>query len=186
VCEQNRTGSEDGDMEQDDGSGSGVWGLVEEMDVAIWAEAADDLGAWRGVNGVALGANGDLAVVADPDAGLLTPDVGPPRALRGGTNHGAFFGGGLVVGVVWSLAEFAMDFLLVGVWQELVEPLVGAGEFDKAVGSEERNEAFLPVIVAAFAFAFGVGRGLRLAMPNLNRSSRSLTHFIRGAASNLN
>ena len=52
-----------------------------------------------------------------------------------------------------------MDFMLVGVGQELVEQLVGPGEFANAVGSEERNEAFLPVVVAAFDFAFGLWGG---------------------------
>jgi hypothetical protein len=54
VCEQNRTGSEDGDMEQDEGFGFLVWGMAEVKDVAIGAEAADDMGAWRRVDGLAL------------------------------------------------------------------------------------------------------------------------------------
>ena len=68
-------------MEQDDGFGVGVWGMAEVVDVAIGAEAADDVGAGWGVNGVALGADGDFAVVADADAGLLAPDIGPPGAV---------------------------------------------------------------------------------------------------------
>ena len=60
------------------------------------------------------------------------------------------------MGLVRGLAEFAMDFMLVGVGQELVEQLVGSGEFGDVVGGEERDEAFLPVVVAAFDFAFGL------------------------------
>ena len=60
------------------------------------------------------------------------------------------------MGLVRGLAEFAMDFMLVGVGQKLVEQLVGGGEFGDAVGGEERDEAFLPVVVAAFDFAFGL------------------------------
>ena len=60
------------------------------------------------------------------------------------------------MGLVWGLAEFAMDFMLVGVGSELVEQLVGTGEFGKAVGRQERDEAFLPVVVTAFDFAFGL------------------------------
>ena len=64
------------------------------------------------------------------------------------------------MGLVWSLAEFAMDFMLVGVGQELVEQWVGPGEFANAVGREDRDEAFLPVVVAAFDFAFGLRGGV--------------------------
>ena len=78
--------------------------------------------------------DGDFAVVADADAGLLAPDVGPPQALRDGPDHGAFFGAGLLVGEVGCLAEFAIDFVLVGVGHELVEQLVGPDQFHDLVG----------------------------------------------------
>jgi hypothetical protein len=68
-------------------------------------------------------------------------------------------GQGLLVGGVGCLAEFAMDFVLVGVRDELVEEVVGPGEFDKVIGGQQGNEALLPVVVAAFDFAFGGGRG---------------------------
>ena len=105
---------------------------------------------------MALGADGDFAVVADADAGLLTPDVGPPRALGGGTQGRTVFGQGLLLGGLGCLAEFAMDFVLVGVGHELVKQVVGPGEFDDLVGGQEGDEAFLPVVVAAFDFAFGL------------------------------
>ena len=73
---------------------------------------------------MALGADGDFAVVTDADAGLLAPDVGPPRALRSGADDGAFFCEGLLVGGMGCQAEFAMDFVLVGVGDELVEQMV--------------------------------------------------------------
>lgn len=40
---------------------------------------------------MALCADGDFAVVADADAGLLAPDVGPPRAVGSGLDDRAFF-----------------------------------------------------------------------------------------------
>ena len=101
-------------------------------------------------------ADWDFAVVADADAGLLAPDVGPPRAGGSGTDDGAFFCEGLLVGGMGCHAEFAVDFVLVGVEQEWVEELVGVGEFEDVVGGQERDEAFLPVVVAAFDFAFGL------------------------------
>ena len=75
------------------------------------------------------------------------------------TDHVAFFGEGLWVGGVRRLAEFAVDFMLVGVGDELVEQLVGAGEVADVIGGQEWDEAFLPVIVAAFDFAFGLRGG---------------------------
>jgi hypothetical protein len=57
------------------------------------------------------------------------------------------------------LAEFAVDFVLVGVGDELVEQWVGPDQFDDLVGGQERNQAFLPVVVAAFDFAFGLWGG---------------------------
>ena len=56
------------------------------------------------------------------------------------------------------LAQFAVDFVLVAVGDKLVEELVGPDQFEDAVGSQEWHEAFLPVVVAAFDFAFGLGR----------------------------
>jgi hypothetical protein len=145
-------------MKQDDGFGIFVWGVAEVVDVTIGAETADDGGAGWGVNGLALGADGDFAVVTDADAGLLAPDVGPPRAVGIGLEDGALFGEGLLVGGVGCLAEFAVDFVLVGVGDELVEQMVRPDQFNDAVSGQEGDEAFLPVVVTAFDFAFGLGR----------------------------
>jgi hypothetical protein len=133
--------------------------VAEVVNVAVGAEAADDRSAGRGVNRVTLGPDGDFAIVAHADAGLLAPDIGPPRAFRGGTDHGALFGEGLLVGGVGCLAEFAVEFILVGVRHELVEQVVGPGQFDDLFGCQEGDEPLLPVIVAAFDFAFGLRRG---------------------------
>ena len=85
-------------MKQDDGFGFGLRGVAEVVDVTIWAQAAQDDGTGRGGEDVATVAHGDFAVVADADAGLLAPDVGPPRTFRGGTDDRALVGEGLQVG----------------------------------------------------------------------------------------
>lgn len=146
-------------MEENEGFGLWIWGVLEVIDVTVWAETADDGGTRRGGKGMALGAGGDFAVVADADAGLLTPDKRPPRARRGGPQDGAFFGERLGLGRLGGGAQFAVDFVLVGVDQELVEQPVGAGEFADVVGGQQWREAFLPVVVAALDFAFGLGCG---------------------------
>jgi hypothetical protein len=104
-------------MEKDDRFGFWIWGMAEAVNIAIRAEAADDFGTRRGVNGMALRADGDFAVVADPDLGLLAPDERPPRAGRNRTQDGTSFGEGLLFGGVRGGAEFAVDFVLVGVRQ---------------------------------------------------------------------
>jgi len=121
VRDQSWNGLEDGDVEQDEGFGCGIGGMTEIVDVAVWTEAADDGGAWRRGDRAALVAHGDFAIVADADAGSLAPDVGPPRALRRGTDHGALVGQGLLAGGPGSPAQFAVKFVLVGVGDELVE-----------------------------------------------------------------
>jgi len=106
-----------------------------------------------------LGGGGNFAVVAHPDAGLVAPDVGPPGTLRDGTEDGAFFGEGVLVGGVRCLSQFAVFFMLVGVREEFIQETIGADQFDDAFGGQERDQAFLPVVVAAFDFAFGLRRG---------------------------
>lgn len=159
MCEQNRTGSKDRDLEQDDGFGCWLWGVPEVKEVAVGSEATNDVGAWGSVEGVALVGDRDFAVIADANAGLLAPDVRPPRALGGGADDRAFLGEGLSLGGVGRLAQFAMDFMPVGVGDELIQQLIGPSQFDDALGGQEGDEAFLPVVVAPFDFAFGLGRG---------------------------
>jgi hypothetical protein len=88
--------------------------VTEVVDVTIGSQAADDFGAGWGVYGVALGADGDFAVVADADAGLLAPDVGPPGAVWSVSDNGAFFCEGFLMGGMGCDADLAMDFVLVG------------------------------------------------------------------------
>jgi hypothetical protein len=59
-----------------------------------------------------------LAVVADADAGAQAPDEGPPGAGGHGAQDGAAFGEGLLPRGVGRGAQFAVDFVLVGVGQE--------------------------------------------------------------------
>ena len=151
-------GLEHGAMEEDDGFGFFVRGVTEVVNVTIGAQAAQDGGAGWSVNGLALRADRDFAIVTNADAGSLAPDVGPPRTVGIGAQDGMFFSEGLLLGGLGCLAEFTVDFVLVGVGHELVEQMVGPGEFDDLVGGQERDEAFLPVVVTAILpLAWGVG-----------------------------
>ncbi len=55
----------DGAMEEDNGFGLGSGCVMEVIDVAIGAQAADDFGTWRGINGLALRTDGNFTVVAE-------------------------------------------------------------------------------------------------------------------------
>lgn len=57
------------------------------------------------------------------------------------------------------LAQFTVDFVLIGMGEELVEELVGASEFDNALGGQQWEQPFLPVVMSAFDFAFGLWGG---------------------------
>ena len=108
---------------------------------------------------MALGPGGDLAVVADALAGLLAPDEGPPRAGRHGAQDGVLCCQRLLPGGVRGGPEFAVDFVLVGVGQGLVEQAVGAFEFEDLVGGQEGRKALLPVVMgrSILPLACGVG-----------------------------
>ena len=56
-------------------------------------------------------------------------------------------------------AEFAVDFVGVGVGEELLEEGVGGFEGEDLICGEQGREAFLPVVVAALDLAFGLGSG---------------------------
>ena len=57
--------------------------------------------------------------------------------------------------------EFTVNFVLVDVWEQVIQEVVGPFQFDDTICREQGWESFLPVIVAAFDFAFGLGcRGI--------------------------
>ena len=68
-------------------------------------------------------------------------------------------GDGELVCGVGSGADFAVDFGSVGVGEEGVEEGVCGLDGVDGVGSEDRRKTFLPIVVAAFDFAFGLWRG---------------------------
>jgi hypothetical protein len=157
VCEQKETRDlEDWAMEQEDGFGFGIGSVAQVIDVAVGPQAADDRGTRWSLHGLALAADGDFAVIADAHVGLLAPHKGPPRTVGNGSQDGAVLGDGLLPGGVRGGAQFAVDFVLVDVWEELVEQPVGTFEFEDLVGGQKGRQTFLPEVVAAFDFAFGL------------------------------
>ncbi len=141
MCDQKRSGSKDRAVEKNDGFGFGIGGVPAVVNIAFGPQAAHDLAAWCGTDGLALEADGNFAVVADAHGGALAPEAGPPRASRNGAQQGAFFGQGLLEGGVRGGAKFTMDFVLIDMGQELVEQRVGTGQFDDLVGGQQGREA---------------------------------------------
>ena len=124
MCDQKETRIlEDWAVQEHDGFGFGIGCLAEIIDVSVGAQAADDTGPGRRVHGVALGADGNFAVVADADAGALAPDKGPPRAGGDRAQHRAFFGEGLVTGGLRRGPDVAVDFMVVGGRHQLLQEL---------------------------------------------------------------
>ena len=80
-------------------------------------------------------ADWDFAVVPDTDARLLAPDVRPPRASWSWAQGRSFFGQGLVEGSLRGRAQFAVDFMFVGVSEQLCQQGVGTTQFEYLVGS---------------------------------------------------
>ena len=150
-------------MEQDDGFGLGIRGIAQVEDISVGTQAAQYAGPGRSGDSESLGANRDFAIVSDPNASLLTPNVGPPRASWSWAQDGAVFGESLVTGGKRGSAQFAVDFMLVSMSQQLFQQGVGATQFEDLVGSQERGQALLPVIVATFDLPFGLGGWARSA-----------------------
>src|SRR3989442_436291 len=116
--------------------------MTEVEEVAIWPQAADDGGAGRSRDGEALEADGDFAIVADAHAGLLAPDVGPPRAGGNGAQDGAVFGEGLLAGGVGGGTPVAVEFVLGGVGEEVVQE-AGAGVVAGSIIQEVEQNLFV-------------------------------------------
>ena len=136
--------------------------VAEDGGVAVWVEAAGDGGTWREIDAEALRAAGDATIGADLGLGAHAPDIGPPRAARGGTEGTAVFAVCEIPGGLRSGADLAVPFLGVVMAAELVEQRVGLGQRGDMLCGEESREALLPEIMGAFDFPLGL-RGGRVA-----------------------
>ena len=122
-------------------------------------EAKHHLGFGRFFDSQALRADGNAPVAADLDERAHAPDVIPPRAAGRGPQDGAFFFLGLCPGPLRGLAQFAMDFLGVAMRTQGVDLRIGHLDFGDLFAGEVGGQTALPILVGAFDFAFGLGRG---------------------------
>ncbi len=82
---------------------------------------------------VALWADGNTAIGADPDGGANAPNIRPPRTPGDGGQDGAVFLLGAVPGLLWSHAQFAMSFPSVAMKAQSVD--VGVGDAASKAGT---------------------------------------------------
>ena len=83
----------------------------------------------------------------------------PPRAAGRGPQDGAFFFFGLGPGPLRGLAQFAMDFLGIAMRPQSVDLRTGQRDFGDLFAGEVGGQTALPILMGAFNFAFGLGRG---------------------------
>jgi hypothetical protein len=119
----------------------------------------DEARARRSGDAEAERANGDAAVVADFEGGALAPDIGPPRAGGSWAEDRAVLLGGELPSRERGHAEFAMAFAGVAMEEEVLEQSIGGGEVANLLGGEERRQAILPILMAAFDLALGLRSG---------------------------
>ena len=122
-------------------------------------ETKDDLGFGWFFNAQALRADGHAAIAADLQRRAHAPDIIPPGATRDWPQDGAFFFPGLLPGPLRRLAQFPMDFVRVAMRPQGVNVRIGHLDFGDLLAGEVSGQAALPVLVGAFDFAFGLGRG---------------------------
>lgn len=134
-----------------------VWRMSQDGGVAGGVKAKSDFRALRIFEADALESDRDAAVRTDLEAGSEAPNIRPPRAFWCGSQHGTLFFFGQLPGALWGLLKFAMGFMGVVVQAQSVDVSVGVLKFSDLFAGKIRWETFLPELVFAFDFAFGLG-----------------------------
>ena len=126
--------------------------------IAVWMEAAGDAGAAGTLDAEALGADGDAPIGADFGVGALAPDIGPPGAVWGGAQDGAFLCESQLPGGLRGGAQF--DF-------EAEVGAVDVSGFDDAIGVGADEQ------IARAIIGITVSQRMRSTPPMRSNSSSS-------------
>jgi hypothetical protein len=129
-------------------------------------EAACDAGVWWLLEAQALAGESNATVWSDAGLGADAPEVRPPRATRRWAHDGAVFFSRQVPGGLRGGPDLAVFFVAVVVEAEFFDEAVGLREGGDVFGGEEGGETFLPEVVRALDFSFGL-RGGREAQGDL-------------------
>ena len=136
-----------------------IWGFGQHGVVAVWVEAKDHLGLGWFFDPQALRADRHAPIAADLDHGAHAPHIIPPRAAGCGADDGSFFFVGLIPRLLRGLPQFAVNFGGVAMRPQGVDLRIGRFDFGDFFAGEVGGQAALPVLMGAFDFAFGLGRG---------------------------
>src|SRR4051794_31525573 len=127
--------------------------------MAAGMQAENDFGSRGMIEANALLADGDPPIGADLQGGPEAPNIRPPWTGRGGADDGTFFLFGQIPGALSGLLQFSVGFASVAVEPQRIEVNVRLLQFGHLFTGEIGWEAFLPELVFAFDFAFGLGCG---------------------------
>ena len=127
--------------------------------IAVGMEAACDAGVGWLLDPQALAGESNAAVWTDAGLGADAPDVRPPRTARRRAHDGAIFFLSQVPGGLRGGADLAVFFVTVVVEAERFDEVVGFGDARDVFGGEEGGETFLPEVVRALDFSFGLRGG---------------------------
>lgn len=175
---------EDRAVQEHDRFGFETMGLAEvtDVDVSVWAQAADHPGPWRHVHGVAMGPDGHFTVIADAHANTLAPDKWRPRAGGCRAQRRTVIGEGLIAGGLGRDVDFAVEFAGAGA--------VGGGRLGGEQAGEQGAHLGRPVgmvIAAGEARCPGVGlavsAGVQVFGVELVEAAAREAQFRRGVGS---
>lgn len=127
--------------------------------IAIGMEAACDGGVGWLLDAQALGREGHATVRADAGLRAHAPDVRPPRTTRRRAQDRAVFFPRQVPGGLRGGADLAVFLVRVVVEAKLLDEVVGFREGRDVFCGEESGETFLPEVVRALDFSFGLRSG---------------------------
>jgi hypothetical protein len=143
---------------QEDGFFFFIRGSCEDGLMSRRMEAEDDFGPWGVVEAKALVSDRNPSVGADLQRASEAPNIRPPRATRGWADDRPLFLFGQVPGALRGQLKFAVSFVGVAMKSQSVDVSVSIFEFGDLFAGEIRWKAFLPELVLALDFAFGLGR----------------------------
>lgn len=149
--------------------------------MACWMEAENNGRFFGMFEPDAMGADRNTPVGSDFEDGPHTPDIRPPGTARGGSQNGSFLFPGQIPGSLRREFEFAMRLHGIAVESQGLDVDVGFGHLCDLLTGEIGRQPFLPELVFAFDFAFGL-RGWSIKETNVveAKSRAQLGQSVRG------
>ncbi len=129
-------------------------------------EAEDDFGPRGVVEAKALVSDRNASVGADLQRASEAPNIRPPRATRGWADDSTLFLFRQVPGALSGQFKFAVSFVRVAMESQSVDVSVSIFEFGELFAGEIGGKTFLPELVFALDFAFGL-RGWSIKEANV-------------------